>query len=86
MTTTDSKANLEKKIVLEQLFASNPKMKLSVGTPTGIQTYTRKQIIEHVEQMDEVGVEYIKTQMDYLRSHKTGEIYSLLDEIESQED
>jgi hypothetical protein len=76
----------EKELILAQLLASSPQLKLSVGTSEGMKTYTRDQIIEHVKQLDNVGQEYVKTQMDFMRSLKTGEIYSLLADIESLED
>jgi hypothetical protein len=84
MIAAARKADKEKEIVLAQLFASDPKLKLSIGSAEGMKTYTRDQIIKHVENLDTVGKEYVKTQMDFMRSLKSGELYALLASVESQ--
>ena len=73
----------EQSIVLHQLFATNPNLKLSVGGDDGMVTLTRDEIISHVEEMDEFGQKYIKSQMDFMRSFSSGEVYSVLEKIES---
>lgn len=82
---TDSRLLKEKAIVLEQLMATSPTYKLSIGTSDGMQTYTAKQLIQHVSDLDEFGKQFIETQMDFRRSLQNGDIYKLLTELKSEE-
>jgi hypothetical protein len=79
-----TKEEMERDIVLNQLFASSPDLCLTIGGQDGgMVTLTRDELIGHVEQLDDFGEKYVKTHMDYMRSFKTGELYDLLEEVES---
>jgi len=81
---TQSQRSLkEQAIVLSQLFASNPELKLSIGSGGGMVTLTRDELITHVTEMDAFGEKYVKTQMDFMRSFSSGEIYGVLEKIEN---
>jgi hypothetical protein len=67
----------EKAIVLAQLLSLNPSLSFSVGAGES-KTYSKSEIIKHVEALDEVGKEFVKTQMDFLRAMKTGDIYKVI--------
>ena len=78
----DTKLQKQKKIVLAQLMATSPSIKLSIGHAGGMKTYTTSEIIEHVTKLDEFGQEYIETQMEFMRSLQNGDIYAILNEHE----
>jgi len=80
MSGSEEKIKSEKELVLFRLLASDPRLQLSVGGDGTVKTYTREQIIEHVKTLDEVGKEYIKTQMEFMRAMGSGELYFLLNE------
>jgi hypothetical protein len=79
----DSRLIKEKEIVLAQLMATSPSYKLSIGSASGMKTYTTSQLIKHVQDLDEFGKEFIETQMDFMRSFQSGDIYKMLADIES---
>lgn len=80
---TSTKEEMERDIVLSQLFASSPDLRLTIGgQDNGIVTLTRDEIIGHVERLDDFGKRYVRTHMDYMRSFKSGELYDLLEETE----
>jgi hypothetical protein len=68
----------EQEVVLAQLGAASPELHFFVGTSEGTKSYTKKELIKHVGQLDEVGCEFIKTQMEFLRSFQNGEIADIL--------
>lgn len=74
----DSRLIKEREIVLAQLMATSPSYKLSIGSTTGMKTYTTSQLIQHVKDLDEFGKEFIETQMDFMRSFQDGDIYKML--------
>lgn len=76
----DAKLQKQKEIVLAQLMATSPSIKLSIGTADGMKTYTTTEIIEHVTNLDDFGKEYIETQMEFMRSLQNGDIYSIIAE------
>jgi hypothetical protein len=67
-----------------QLEAATSNLKFFVGTATGTKTYTREELLKHVRALDEIGLEFIKTQMDFLRSFRTGEMTDLLSGAEAE--
>jgi hypothetical protein len=72
----------EQAIVLSQLFATNPNLRLSIGGTGEPVTFTRDEIINHVKNMDEYGKDYIKTQMEFMRSFNNNKIYDMLNAID----
>lgn len=78
----DSRLAKEKQIVLAQLMATSPTIRLSIGGASGMKTYSTDEIIEHVSEMDEFGKKFVETQMDFMRSFKNGDIYTMLAEID----
>lgn len=78
----DARLVKEKEIVLAQLMATSPSYKLSIGTPTGMKTYTTEQLIQHVTELDDFGKQFIEMQMDFLRSFQSGEIHKLLSNLQ----
>lgn len=77
----DSRLLKEKEIVLAQLMATSPSYKLSIGGSDGMKTYTTDQLIQHVQALDEFGKEFVETQMDFMRSFQSGDIYKMLESI-----
>lgn len=84
MSGDATKLNKERDLILAQLIKSDPELKLSIGEDGIFKTYTRDQIMGHVKALDDVGQNYIKTQMKFMRGLKNGEIYNLLDELEGK--
>ena len=76
--TTRTLGQEEQSIVLAQLKAASPRIEFFIGTPGTKKSYSKKDMIEHVKNMDEVGAEFIKTQMELLRAFKTGEFQKIL--------
>jgi hypothetical protein len=69
--------NNEKDIVIARLLQASPELKFSIGDgSTG--TYTPEDMIKNVEALNEVGKQFIESQMEFLRALKSGEIYDLL--------
>lgn len=68
----------EQQTVLAQLKASSPKIAFFVGSGASKKSYSREEMEDHVESLDEVGVEFIRTQMELLRAFKTGEFQQIL--------
>lgn len=77
---TSARIAKEQEIVLAQLMATSPTYKLSIGTVDGMQTFTADQLIGHVTDLDEFGIKFIETQMEFLRSFKNGDLYRMLAE------
>jgi hypothetical protein len=75
----DGKQMRERDLVLYQLLSSDPNLKLSVGGDEA-KSYSRDQIIEHVRELDEVGQDYVDTQMNFMRAVSSGEMFNMLNE------
>jgi phosphopantothenoylcysteine synthetase/decarboxylase len=75
---TDQILLLEQELVLAQLSEASPRLKFFVGGANGTEMYTRKQLLEHVEALDEIGKEFIRTQIEFLQSFKEGELTEVL--------
>jgi len=59
------------KLVLARLNASSDDLTISIGSTE----YTKKEMLESVEEINALGKEIIEAQMDYLRDMATGAIY-----------
>jgi len=67
----------EKAIVLAQLLAASPELSLSIGSASA-KTYSKDEITKHVEALDEIGREFIKTQMEFMRAMSSGDLYKAI--------
>jgi|GEM_PF-1053709 len=76
--TTQTLSQEEQTVVLAQLKAASPRIEFFIGTGSGKKSFTKQEMIEHVKNLDEVGKEFIKTQMELLRAFKTGEFQQIL--------
>jgi len=76
--TTTTLSQEEQSIVLAQLKAASPRIEFFVGTPGSKKSYSKQEMIQHVETLDAVGKEFIRTQMEFLRSIKSGEFQKIL--------
>jgi len=70
----------ERAIVLAQLMAASPELRLSIGSLSA-KTYTKDEIMKHVEELDEIGKEFIKTQMEFMRAMASGDIYKAISPV-----
>ena len=59
------------KLVIARLKASSDDLTISVGSTE----YTKKEMLESVEEINDLGKEIIKAQIDYLRDMAAGAIY-----------
>ena len=77
MMEVSVKLQKEQELVLFQLLSTDPNLKLLVGA-NNAETYNREQIIEHVQELDDVGRDYIETQMNFMRAVSSGEMFEKL--------
>jgi len=77
----ESRLAQEREIVLAQLMATSPTIKLSIGSAGGVKTYTTHQLIQHVQSLDDFGKQFVETQMEFMRGLQNGDIYTFLEEI-----
>ncbi len=59
------------KLVLARLRASSDDLTVSIGSTE----YTKEQMLESVEKIDDLGKEIIEAQIEYLRDMASGAIY-----------
>lgn len=59
------------KLVLARLRASSDELTVSIGNTE----YTKKEMLESVEEINDIGKEIIEIQMEYLRDMAQGAIY-----------
>ena len=64
----------ERDLVITQLSGASPGLKLFIGE----NSYNRNQIIEHVRNLDEMGREFVATQINYLHAWTSGEMEQTL--------
>jgi hypothetical protein len=76
--TTATFGQVEQSTVLAQLKAASPRIEFFVGSADAKKSYSKQEMIQHVETLDAVGKEFIRTQMEFLRSIKTGELQQIL--------
>jgi hypothetical protein len=69
----------EKELVISRVLASSPNLRFSVGDGN-YETLTREELIEHVERFDEIGKGFVKSQMEFLRAIKSGELLKTLEQ------
>lgn len=81
----DTKLQKEQRIILERLLTANPNLKLAISTNGTTQTYTRSQMRIHVENLDDVGLEYVNEQMEFMRALSRGDIHKMLQDIPDEE-
>ncbi|OGG14021.1 hypothetical protein A3D77_03445 [Candidatus Gottesmanbacteria bacterium RIFCSPHIGHO2_02_FULL_39_11] len=60
-----------KKIVVARIRTSSDDLAITIGD----KNYNKEQILESVEKGDEIGLEIIDTQMEFLRDMASGRIY-----------
>lgn len=60
-----------KQLVLARIKASSDDLEVSLGT----QKYTKQEILKSIQKGDEVGLEIIDIQMEFLRDLASGEMY-----------
>ena len=53
---------------------------------TGGVSYTSDEVIEHVRNLDSMGLDFVKTQMDFERDLKSGEVDRILASIEKDDE
>ncbi len=63
---TQTLSQEEQTVVLAQLKAASPRIEFFIGAGDEKKSYTKQEMIEHVKNLDEVGKEFIKTQMNPL--------------------
>lgn len=71
----------EQQLVIAQLNIASASLRLYVLGPDGNEKYTRDELIKHVKDLDDIGREFIRTQMELMRSIKTGEIADILGKL-----
>lgn len=77
MSNSSNLLDKEKVIVLAQLQAAGSGLNFSIGGDS-TKTYTKKEIVMHVEELDSIGKEFIKTQMEFMRAIKSGELAKVI--------
>lgn len=74
----------EKQLIIARLKSTKlPLGRLSVMTATGAQTFTVAELVESIEHNEEVGRQYVKEQMAFIRRVVNGDVYKLIADIES---
>ena len=68
----------EQNVVLAQLKATSPGLEFFIGANDEKKAYSKDEMIVHVQHLDEVGKEFIHTQMELLRAFRTGEFQAIL--------
>ncbi len=66
----------ERELVIARLEVISPELHFSVGNSS--QTYTRDQVISHIKEDDEIGKEFVKTELEFLRALKSGVLINRL--------
>jgi LPS O-antigen subunit length determinant protein (WzzB/FepE family) len=62
-------------LVASRLSVLSDDINISVGSDG---SFNRDELIEHIKDGDEIGKKFIKMDLEFLQSLKTGEIYSML--------
>ncbi len=62
-----------KKLVLARILSASDDLKIAIGSTE----YTKKEMLENIEEENEVGKEIIEIQMEYLRDMAEGAIYQI---------
>ncbi len=70
------KLKKEKRIVIARLELISQDLHFSDGNED--KAYSRNEMIELIEKDDEVGVEFVKTELEFLRAFKSGELIQQL--------
>ncbi len=65
-----------KQLVLARIKAASDNLEISLGS----QKYTKQEILKSIQNGDEIGLEIIDIQMDFLRDLASGEIYNQTNE------
>lgn len=66
-----------KELVIARLDVMPPKYKLSVGNKG---TFTKDELIQHVQKGDEIGNEIIKMQFNFIRALTSGKLMNTLNQ------
>lgn len=69
----------EKDIVLMRLEVASPDLRFSSGDSSV--TVSRDEMIQHIENGDAIGLEYIKIELEFLRAMKDGSLMRLITEV-----
>jgi hypothetical protein len=63
----------EKQLVMARLETLPSNIGVAVGSDGN---YTKEQLLEHVDQEDEIGVQFIDLDLQFLRALKTGSLFN----------
>ena len=74
--TSNHISEKEQELIIARLEVLSPELHFSSGNSN--ENISRDEMIEHVMNGDEVGNEYVKTELEFLRAIKTGELYERL--------
>jgi len=66
----------EKELVIARLGVTSPDLHFSDGNNK--EAYSRDDIIELIKSGDEVGIDFVRTELEFLRAFKTGELLEQL--------
>lgn len=66
----------ERELIIARLEVQSPELHFSSGDDS--KEYTRDQIIEHIKSGDAIGVEFVKTEFEFLRAFKDGTLMNIL--------
>lgn len=70
MNQTAENLEKERDIVIARLETTKPELYFTDGD--NLVSYSRDEIISHIEQNDEVGKEFVRTELEFLRALKDG--------------
>lgn len=65
-------------LVIERINATSPNLRMHVGIAPNKPSYTREELIANVKAGNEIGMQIINAQIEYLKAMASGEIYKLL--------
>ena len=70
MNQTAETMKKERDIVIARLETTKPELHFTDGD--NLVSYSRNEIISHIEKDDEVGKEFVRTELEFLRALKNG--------------
>lgn len=79
-TDNTDKRLLEREIIIARLEILSPDLCLSSGNEDSA-SISRDEMIQHVQSGDDIGNEFVKIEMRFLRAFKDGTIYSKIEAL-----
>ena len=77
--TNEQKSKKERELIIARIEILSPELHFSSGENS--KTYSRDEIIAQIKDNDEVGKEFVKTELEFLRALRDGELIRRLVEI-----